>query len=202
MSFANPRDALRAFAKGPADASRRRKRFFARIRSAVFLLAHARAPSPPFPFARIRPAREMELPESAMYVPACNPSSNRLLIVRATTIDPTAFADRFNAQWTASMLWTEAPDPCARGVGDARGGERDVHQPPDPCARGVGEMEPGFARRTTAEPYARGVGSSAVKAGIFPANPMRGALVLLFSGQAVLTLLESHAHGALAEKIA
>ena len=100
------------------------------------------------------------------------------------------------------MLWTEAPDPCARGVGDARGGERDVHQPPDPCARGVGEMEPGFARRTTAEPYARGVGSSAVKAGIFPANPMRGALVLLFSGQAVLTLLESHAHGALAEKIA
>lgn len=181
MSFANPRDALHAFAKGPADASRRRKRFFARIRSAVFLLAHARAPSPPFPFARIRPAREMELPESAMYVPACNPSSNRLLIVRATTIDPTAFADRFNAQWTASMLWTEAPDPCARGVG---------------------EMEPGFARRTTAEPYARGVGSSAVKAGIFPANPMRGALVLLFSGQAVLTLLESHAHGALAEKIA
>ena len=117
MSFANPRDALRAFAKGPADASRRRKRFFARIRSAAFLLAHARAPSPPFPFARIRPAREMELPESAMYVPACNPSSNRLLIVRATTIDPTAFADRFNAQWTASMLWTEAPDPCARGVG-------------------------------------------------------------------------------------
>lgn len=182
MSFANPRDALHAFAGGPADASRRRKRFFARIRSAVFLLAHARAPSPPFPFARIRPAREMELPESAMYVPACNPSSNRLLIVRATTIDPTAFADRFNAQWTASMLWTEAPDPCARGVGGARGGERDVHQPPDPCARGVG--------------------SSAVKAGIFPANPMRGALVLLFSGQAVLTLLESHAHGALAEKIA
>ena len=148
MSFANPRDALHAFAGGPADASRRRKRFFARIRSAVFLLAHARAPSPPFPFARIRPAREMELPESAMYVPACNPSSNRLLIVRATTIDPTAFADRFNAQWTASMLWTEAPDPCARGVG---------------------EMEPGFARRTTAEPYARGVGTLIQWAGRFDA---------------------------------